>query len=71
MTDRYAALVAAYAARDALAVQLAAIALGVVLARVVLTKTPLIEKWRKQILTAWDGYILLAYVGVLVYSVLG
>lgn len=69
MTDRYAALLAAYAARDALALQIAALTLGILLARYVIARFPLLdERWQKVATTVWDTYILLAWIGILIYS---
>ena len=69
MTDRYIALLAAYAARDALAFQIAGLTLGIVLARVVVARFPLLnERGRKLATQLWDAYILLAWIGILIYS---
>lgn len=72
MTERYAALLAAYAARDSLALQLGALALGIVLARFVVSRFPLLNERGREIATGlWDAYILLAWVGILLYSLYG
>ncbi len=71
--DRYQKLLEAYAARDQLVLILAGIVLGILLARYVITRNPLglNEKWQGIAILLWDGYILLAFVGMFAYSLLG
>jgi hypothetical protein len=62
MNERYELLLAAYAARDTLALQLGGIALGIVAARgLIAAKSP---RW---LLTAWDAYMLLGWIGILFF----
>lgn len=68
--NRYQALIDAYAQRDQLAVMLTVIALGIIAGRLVIASNPLklTAKWQRWALGSWDGYILLVYVGILVYG---
>jgi len=71
--NRYELLIEACAARDHLVVILLGIALGVLFARYIITRNPagLSTKWQGIIESLWDAYILIGFVCMLAFGLIG